>query len=178
MTFREWLPITRRNRVALAFAFLGLLCAIGWNFLPWYYWSYSYRGLEWITDGNAGCAIWPLVFSASSYQPVDFSDFRLYVMLKPLACVSLLLNALTVIAALFLWEMIHVIKRLRTLLAIAHVVGGVTVILLYFVESFSHSTQSLVAVVVAFGMFSTAISLFLFKNELALRSARNSPRVG
>lgn len=172
MSFREWLPITRRNRVALAFAFLGLLCAIGWNFLPWYYWSYSYRGVEWVTDGNANSAIWPLVFSMNSYQQMDFSNVKLYAILKPLGCMSLLLNALTVLAAFFLWEMMHQTRHLRIWLAVANAVGGVAVFLLRFGEPLGHSTQSLVAVVIALGMFSTAAALLVFRNELPLRIGR------
>lgn len=171
MSFREWLPITGRNRVALAFAFLGLLCAVGWNFMPWYVSSYSSAGLEWIPDGRtAGAVIWPEVVSPYTYHVAGFRELGLFGFLLPLSFVSIVLHALSALLAFFLWEMIHQTGHLKTWLGIANAVGGSAMVLLRFIGAFDH--VSLVTVVLTLGMFSTAIALFAYEHEMIMRRQR------
>jgi hypothetical protein len=173
MSFREWLPITKRNRVALAFAFLGLLCAVGWNFLPWYMWSYSSAGLEWIPDDRpAGAVIWPDVISPNTYRIARFRELGLLGFLFPLASVSIALHALSALLAVFLWEMIHQAGHLKTWLGIANAVGGAAILMLRFSGVFGHVSHTLVIAVIALGMFSTAIALFTYDHEMIMRRQR------
>lgn len=172
MSFRAWLPITKRNRVALAFALFGLLCAVGWNFMPWYIWSYSSAGLEWIPDGRAGAVIWPEVFSPNTYRMSGSTGFSLHASLAAVASVSLVLHTLSVLLAFFLWEVIHQTGHLRVWLGIANGVGGSALILFRFSGLFGHASHTLAMAVIALGMFSTAAALFTYQHEMIMRRQR------
>lgn len=170
-----WLPITTRNRVALGFAFLGLLCAVTWNFLPWYIWSYSSAGLEWIPNGRAGAMVWPYVFSPDTYRLSGSTGFNLNASLAVVASVSLVMHTMSALLACFLWEVIHQTGPLKGWLGIANGVGGSALILFRFNGFFGHTSHTLTMVVITLGMFSTAAAFFIFENEMIMRRQRALP---
>ena len=178
MSFRNWLPITRINRVALVFALIGLLCAVGWNFLPWYSLAYSSGVANWTPYGWAGATIWPEVFSPYSYRIARFGELGIYGFLIPISCLSIAIHALSAFLTFCVWQTIHATGALRLSLAMANALGGLAVLALQILGGTDHFPHHLVIGVMTLGMFSTATALFVFKNELALREERSRSPVG
>ena len=162
---KDWLPITKRNRVALGFAVLALVMFVTWNFL-----SYDNRDEGWIA-GMAAMKIWPEVFSPSSYVVVVgflgyYDGFRIVAMM-----VSLILSGLTVLVILPFWKILHASTYLRLCLAIMNLAGACAT-LHFAVASISWSISyqpGMIFVLIALSMLALSASLFIFKNELGLR---------
>jgi hypothetical protein len=162
---KNWLPITKRNRVALGFAFAALVLFLTWNLL-----SYNSRGEGWVA-GMAAMKIWPQVFSPSSYVVVVgflgyYDGFKIVAMM-----VSLILSGLTVLVILPFWKILHASTYVRLCLAIMNL-GGACATLLFAMESIKWSISyqpGMIFVLMALSMLALSASLFIFKNELGLR---------
>ena len=174
MSFREWLPITARNRVALGLAFAGLLIFVIWNFLPYF----EYGETE--PNGIVAMTIWHEgVLNPHHYMMVlkspDVEGF-----LSLAANMALVQCGLVSLALAPFWKHLHGSAYIRLPLAIVNLVGA-GVVLWHLKELGSDddirgavATLSLIAL----NMFALSAALFTFKNELALREERGRPQAG
>ena len=174
MSFREWLPITARNRVALGLAFAGLLIFVIWNCLPYY----EYGETE--PNGIVAMTIWHEgVLNPNHYMMVlrspDMEGF-----LSLAANMALVQCGLVSLALAPFWKHLHGSAYIRLPLAIVNLVGA-GVVLWHLKELGSDddirgavATLSLIAL----NMFALSAALFTFKNELALREERGRPQAG
>jgi len=167
MSFREWLPITKRNRVALAFAFAAMVIFVVWNCLP----NYESPGFE--PDGIVATSLWPeAVFSPDIYLIV-FKDPNMEGFLVIAAFMVLILNALVTLATVPFWKLLHASPYIRLPLAIINLLGGCVILrhlrelILADVEPAPYWVPSLL--LIALGMFALSAALFTFRNELGLR---------
>lgn len=168
MSFREWLPITTRNRVALGLAALALPLFVVWNCLP----DYDYP-FEAGPCGIIGMSLWrDQVFSPELYVMV-FKDPDMEGFLIISAFMALIQNAIVTFAAVPFWKILHASPYIRLPLAIVNLLGG-CVILRHFCINQGNTAPFLgsALLLMALGMFAVSASLFLFKNELELRSQR------
>ena len=157
---RKWLPITKRNRVALAFAFAALVIFITWNFLPDPDRSEDIVATE----------LWPELFSPYNYtvffESPDIDGFRSVV-----ASISVILNGLLILAIVPFWRILHASNYIRIPLAVLNLIGGL-MILWYVGESVIKSYapyELLVLLLISLSMLALSVALFIFKNELGLR---------
>lgn len=117
---KEWLPITKRNRVALGFAGASLLTFLAWNFLPLEYGEIL---------GSPACTfVWPVIFSSlidyKAYPNMDMEDLvamAAYFVMLGYGVLSLLMVPL--------WEILHASKFTSIPLAIIGMLGGLVFIL-------------------------------------------------
>jgi hypothetical protein len=163
---KDWLPIMKRNRVALGFAFAALVMFVTWNFLPYYG---AMRAHE--SDGLVFMMIWPEMVNPDRYLNVirspDIDGF-----IEVVARMAILLSGLLVLTIVPLWKIIHVSRLLTIPLAVANCVGGLAVLWLLFddnmhVNSPPYAFAALI--MIAFTMLVVSTALFIFKNELGLR---------
>ncbi len=174
MSFREWLPITRRNRVALGLAFLALVMFVTWNCLPYYRSSNAVE--PW---GITAMSIWPEVISPQHIvRLVKSPDSDAFLGIA--ICMSLIVNAFITLAAVPFWKLLHASSYIRLPLAIISLLGGGVLVHRYFVLRFVFKSEFYVhqppwlatLLLIALSMLALATALFVFKNELALRSER------
>ena len=165
----EWLPMTKRNRVALGFAALALVIFLIWNFLP-----YDSGGENWISQ-TAAMHIWPEVFSPGSYIMIMawlgyFEGGQMIVMM-----ISMIHSGMLVLAILPFWRMLHASTCLRLCLAVMNLAGSY--VTFYFtIWGFEHGgyVQKTVFFLIASSMLALSLALFIFKNELQLRHERDA----
>jgi hypothetical protein len=175
MSFLEWLPITRRNRVALLLAFAALVMFVVWNCLP----NCEFAG-DTEPDGIVATSLWPEeilspVLYVQTFKAPDMDGF-----LAVAACMSLILNALVTLALIPFWKMLHASSFVRLPLAFVNLLGG-AVIVWHLVANASEEPQPYwyaILLLMAAGMFALSAALFVFKNELALREERARPQAG
>ncbi len=157
---RDWLPITKRNRVALGFAVAALVIFVTWNFLPDPHRSEDIVATE----------IWPELFSPDKYMNVfespDIDGFRFVA-----SAISVILNGLLILAIVPFWGILHASNYIRIPLAVLNLVGGL-MLLWYVGESVIKSDdpyEMLVLLLISLSMLALSVALFIFKNELGLR---------
>jgi hypothetical protein len=178
-TIRNWLPMTKRNHVALGFAFAALAIFVTWNLFPYYHVSEKSYANSYMDspiyerDGFIFIKIWPGIVHPDNY---------LYVIKSPsirgffgiAACVSLLLNAFVVMTLVPFWKVIHASKYLTIPLGVFNILGG-SVVFRFLYEDFlkyrSPNAPYEIAThtMIALSMWALAAALFIFKNELELR---------
>jgi hypothetical protein len=167
MSFREWLPITNRNRVALALAALSLALFLGWNCMP-YYESEGVSSKEIVAT-----LVWPEVFSPGNYTAVihtpDIDGF-----LEVIAYLAVLLSGLVILMGVPLWVFLHASNYIRLPLALMNLLGGSVIVWHLFDSVLVDPEPFWVATIILMivSMFAISAALFTFKNELALREAR------
>lgn len=168
MNFTDWLPITARNRVALALAGLALVVFVTWNLLP------MYESAHEPPVGIIMQTVWPSVTSPSNYLNVlrspDIDGF-----INIAASVALLQSGLVTLLAIPCWKLLHGSAYVRLPLAVANLLGG-SVVVWGVIESASDDPPPFVLLalgLIALGMFTISAALFTFKNELALREQSN-----
>jgi hypothetical protein len=166
MTFREWLPITGRNRVALCLAGLSLVMFLGWNF-----WQVSFDGEP---SGNGASNTWPEVISYRTYMYLRVGlDFEWLT----IRCIfiSLPLNAMVSVLLIPLWKVLHASPMIRVPLAMLCLAGGIaTVCYLFLPPGFpAGSGWDWILSFMALSLLLNSAALLTFKNELALRDERS-----
>lgn len=174
MSLKEWLPITMRNRVALGFAFAGLVIFVVWNCLPHYDWSASPA-----PNGIVATTFWPDICSPDLYVMV-FKQPHLHGLLAVAACLSIIQSALVTLAAIPFWKVLHASPWLRVPLATVNLLGGALIVwhLINMASSdFAPPYWTTMMTLMATGMFAVSAAFFLYKNELALREERERPQV-
>jgi ABC-type glycerol-3-phosphate transport system permease component len=163
-TLKDWLPITKRNRVALGFAFAALLMFVSWNFLPI---NYLYNSSSYMA---AAVHFWPLALLPDTYFAV-FRSPRIDGFLAMAAYLSLILSGLIVLTILPLWKMFHASVFVRIPLAVINLAGGS--VIYYFICRYGgvsdSSMWSVILMLMGLSMFALSASLFIFKNELGLQ---------
>ncbi len=179
---KDWLPITKRNRVALGFAVAALLMFVSWNFFPYYQVSEKSYAKSYMDspiyerDGFISMQIWPNMVHPDSYLYAIKSP-SIERFLGVAACVSLLLNAFVVLALVPFWKIIHVSKYLTIPLGSANFLGGSVVMWFLYDDCLKYPSSNApyeVATLsmIALSMWALAAALFIFKNELELRHER------
>jgi hypothetical protein len=169
MSFRDWLPITTRNRVALGLAAAALPLFVLWNCLPHYKYEY---GVATAPDGIVAMTLWPeIVFSPDSYLMV-FKEPNMEGFLVVASFMAMIESALVTLAAMPFWKRLHASPYIRLPLAIVNLLGGAATLWL-IIDASRHWVAPLI--LMALNMFALSAALFLFKNELALREERNRP---
>jgi hypothetical protein len=171
MSFKEWLPITVRNRVALGLAALALVIFVCWNSLPYY----EYGETE--PDGIVATSVWMDEILSPDFYVDTFKDPDVDGLLGVAACMALILNALVTLALIPLWKMLHSSAYIRVPLAVVNLLGG-AVVLWFLYDNGSmepHPYWFMTLLLIALDMFVISAALFIFKNELALREERNRP---
>lgn len=174
MSFKEWLPITTRNREALVLAFAGLVMFVIWNCLPYY------ESADTPSGKIAAVAAWPEFFDPGNYLDVIRSP-DMDGLLSSAASMGVIFGGLIVLMAVPLWQILHASPFIRLPIALMNLLGGAVVTWYIFLEvsdpnpaPYWITTLTLMAT----GMFSVSAAFFLFKNELALREERDRPKVG
>jgi hypothetical protein len=157
---KDWLPITKRNRVALGFAFAALVMFVTWNFLPDPHGSEDIVAME----------LWPELVSLdnyiNAYKSPDIDEFR-----STVASMSVILNGLLILAIVPFWRILHASNYIRVPLAVLNLIGGLMV-LWYVVESLIESDdldELFVLLLIALSMLALSVALFIFNNELGIR---------
>ncbi len=173
MRIKEWLPITRRNRVALGLAALSLGIFVVWNFLP----NYEYGATE--PDGIVASHIWLFVFSPDHYIRV-FKSPDIDGFLGIAANMALVQCGLVTLATLPFWKLLHASAFVRLPLAFVNLIGGAIVVWFVIQYAPNDAVPYVFAILslIALSMFTLSAAFFLFKNELALREARGRPQAG
>jgi hypothetical protein len=168
---KNWLPITKRNRVALGFAFAALVMFVVWNCFPSYITHYASSHTTYTFEGLVFMMIWPEMVDLGNYLSVirspDINGF-----IRVAASMALLLNGLLVLMIVPLWKMIHASKFLTIPLAVANFVGGLVVLWILFKENLDTSPapyEVATLLMIALTMLVLSLALFIFKNELGLR---------
>lgn len=173
MTFKEWLPITARNRFALGLAVLSLVMFVTWNCLP----NYFYGGNE--PAGMMASFVWPQVLSPYHYMRVLKSpDTNGFVEIA--AYVTLVQSGLVTLAAIPFWKLLHASAFVRLPLAFVNLTGGAIVVWFVIQYDPDDAVPYVFAILslIALNMFALSAALFTFKNELALREERGRPQAG
>jgi|AntRauTorckE6833_2_1112554.scaffolds.fasta_scaffold63653_1 hypothetical protein len=168
MSFREWLPIRRRNKLALGLAAFSFVTFVGWNCLP-YYEAEGEPSL-----GIAASVAWPEFFSPDNYLN-EFQSPSIDGLLAITASFGLILGGLVVLLAVPLWQILHASKFITIPLAVLNLLGGV-VITWHLYDSAQHDPAPywiITIVLMALSLYSISAALFVFKNELAQRVARS-----
>lgn len=171
MTFKEWLPITPRNRVALVFAVFSLVVFVIWNFIPVTD-SWGYFG-----ERMFGKGFWPVVFSFKTYLDVikstELEDF-----LEFTAIFSSVSSSLVTLLIIPFWRVFHAAPFLKAPLAILTLMGSLLLLFSVLLTGARFSDSFATALILmAVNMMLTSAALFIFENELAWKSRRLDPRV-
>jgi hypothetical protein len=166
MTFREWLPITGRNRVALCLAALSLVTFIVWNCFPHYEYDDSPVRRIVATSG-----LWSDIFSPGLYMDIirspDIDGFA-----SIASFLALMLNGMAVIVVIPFWRILHASSYLRIPIAMVNLAGGSGIVWI-LASGYASSSWHVALNVMALGMFLMAAAFFTFRNELALRDERS-----
>ncbi len=156
---KNWLPITKRNRVALGFAVLALVMFVTWNLLPYYQpGPESFKGVYmtriWVIFVDLD--FYPMIFTS----PVFFAAYMV-----------LLLNGLVALAIVPFWKILHFSNYLRIPLAVVNFAGGSIFLSIIFEEGvdLNGPYRFTAFLLVTLTMFALSAALFIFKNELGLR---------
>lgn len=165
--FKEWLPITARNRVALGLAALALVMFVVWNCLPYY----ESEGEP--SVGVAATVAWPEFFSPDNYMDVIRSP-DIEGILSAAACMGVILGGLVVLLIVPLWQILHAALYVRLPLALMNLLGGATVSWHLFENAYHSSTPYwfVTLLLMSLSLFFISAAFFTFKNELVLREAR------
>jgi hypothetical protein len=166
-SLKDWLPITKRNRVALGVAVLALVMFVSWNFTP----TYSYG--ESTPDGIVAMDLWPAVCSLDIITDVikspDIDGF-----LELAATLALFQNGLVLLIILPFWKMLHASVYIRLPLVLINLAGGAAVFWFVFdngleLDDLQELFELIALCLIAMSMISLGISMMIFKNELELR---------
>jgi len=161
---KEWLPIQRRNQVALGLTTLSLVTFVWWNLLPGYedMWGRDHKFMMMM--------IWP-----------ELVDYRMYLEMfrnpSGETCVALVLiftlfqNAFAVFLVIPFWRFVHSVDHLRITLGVVNLLGGMAAFHLFIQSSFvdAQSTKSGLLGLFSLSMLAMAAAMMVFKNELAER---------
>ncbi len=165
MTLKEWLPITKRNQVALLLAGLAFVIFITWNCFPHYAWEGD------APEGLVMMVVWPETFSPDNYLSA-FRSPDVDMFLEIAAYMALIQSGVVTLFAVPFWKILHGSAFVRLPLAIVNLLGGAVVVWHLLEYGIDDQTPFAVATLagIALGMFVISAALFTFKNEVALRA--------
>ncbi len=163
---KDWLPITKRNRVALGFALAALVIFVVWNLMP----IYDFNATS--SERRVFQVIWMHSFDFEYFRSV-IASLNMDVLRVIFIRLAFMLNGLLVFTILPFWKIVHASGYLTVPLAVASAAGG-----LYFfswgfyIVSYSPASvphHGLTLFLVSKSMLLSSAALLIFKNELALR---------
>jgi hypothetical protein len=164
---RDWLPITKRNRVALGFAVAALVMFVTWNFLPYYDYNYGSSHITYIRDGWMFMHLWSKYFDPDFYfgmiHSTEFSGF-----VKLGLVISHLINSLLVFITIPFWKIIHASKYLSIPLALSNFVFGCVLLIVLTKNQYDPPYMAMRLFLSSSAMLALSAALFIFKNELGL----------
>jgi len=169
---KDWLPITKRNRVALGYAFLSLVLFVVWNALP----CYDY--VEETSNGPIVTVIWAELTDPDYYLHV-FRSPSVDGFLSIAASMAVLMNGLLVLAIVPFWKILHASNYVRIPVAAVNLAGGLVVFWFLIKENHSNPPPFMYAIffLMASSMFALASAMLIFRNELGLRHDREVKRM-
>jgi hypothetical protein len=161
MTFQEWLPTTKGNRVALSLALLSLVIFVVWNLLPYYMMGDSAR------EGIMASQVWSQVFS-HSYYTYAMSTKDPDAVLGVIANLTVTLTGLMSILTIPLWRFLQASPFLRLPPAMITLAGGAVIV--WFITQATdkrdvHPTVLLALCLIGYNMFAVSASLFVMRRE-------------
>jgi hypothetical protein len=173
MTLKEWLPITKRNRVALVLAAFSLIVFVTWNCIP----VPDY--IDGPVDRIFAVEFWPGILSFYFYVYL-FKSPDPWNLMAVAARFAIYITTVMSLLTVPFWRLFHASPVLRMLIAIACLLGGLVVIFGMLSGKFGYGSLSknVALALISVNMFSVSAALFTFKNELALRSERAISRAG
>lgn len=171
---KDWLPMTKRNRVALGFAFAALVMFVTWNLLPFYDYDYDSPDISYIRDGVMFMQIWSKYYDPDYYTDMIRSG-EISGLMKLSMVISYLINSLLVIFLIPFWKFVHLTKYVTIPLGISGFAGGCI-----WVFAYIHLTKiqnnapymEMRFLLTSLSLLALSASLFIFKNELGLRHER------
>ncbi len=168
MSFKEWLPITKRNRIALFLALASLVMFVTWNCLPYY------EEADEPPEGTIAAMAWPQILSPENYLNV-FSSPDVDGFLMITAYTGIILGGLLVLLTVPLWQILHASNFVRLPLAVLNLIGGAVMLWhLHDAEQYDPAPYWIPAILLmSLSMLSLSAAFFIFKNELALRETRS-----
>ena len=160
MTFRQWLPQTRRNRLALGFAVLALVLFVSWNLQPFR----AYKNHP--AEGNVAQNLWPEILDPSFYYDA-LRNPDLDNALGIAASLAVILSALLSLTLIPLWRFFQTSRLLNLPPAFLCLIGSGCVA--WFLGKLSPETDSresfLCLALMALNLFCISLSLFALKPE-------------
>ncbi len=158
MTFQQWRPQSRRNKIALGIAFYSLLLMIGWNLAPMYNGPFSEETYQGIVAVN----VWPEVYhgiveSFENFDPESIPELIASFSLVFLVCLQFTIAPL--------WQFFSQSKLLRFIPAVICLIGfGICG---YFCLPDDYTTWQEIypLCLITLNFFVTSVALLLFKNE-------------
>lgn len=171
MSFREWLPITTRNRVALSMAALSLVMFVAWNCLPFY------LSPDEPPVGLATTIIWPEVFSPDSYIRAFRTRDIVYFFEYTASSLAIIQCAFLSVLAVPFWKTLHASPYIWMPLAFVNLIGGGIHLWIALFDGLEDPRPCSITLplLIALNMLILYAALFTFRNELALREERNRP---
>jgi hypothetical protein len=173
MSFKEWLPITTRNQVALAFAAFSLALFVIWNCVPLSHYRVDSPVRVFAME------LWPSIISFRNYVHV-FKSPDLRGLMSVAACFGIFTASVMSLLTAPFWKLFHATPFLRIPIAVACLFGGLVVLIGILSGRFAYGSprEDMALSLVCVNMFSLSAALFTFRNELALRSERAISRAG
>jgi hypothetical protein len=174
MSFREWLPVTERNRVALLLAFAAFLVFVTWNCLPYYEYGESEP------NGIVAMTIWHEGVLDPDHYMMVLKDPDVEGFLGIAANMALIQCGLVSLAVVPFWKHLHGSAYIRLPLAVVNLLGGGVVLWFLAQAGSDDDMRGILATLslIALNMFALSAAMLVFKNELALREERGRPQAG
>ena len=167
MTFHEWRPQTRRNKIALCIALFSLLMMIGLNFLPDEPMQFSNEPLP---TKSFAFTLWPMIFEIIEKSLRNFKGVS-ELFIPSITIVFLVCLQLLMIPA---WRIFSQLIVLRNISVLICVIGSATLANLIhdnpYITWDSHFQYYLILV----NFLLTIISLIILKKELIQIDSMNN----
>ena len=169
MRFKEWLPITPRNRLALVFAGFSLVVFVIWNCVP--------VSDPWgvLPNKMFGINFWVIVFSIDPYL-YTFKNPSIESFMGVAAVISIVVSSVTTILIIPFWRFCHAATGISLTVAISTLLGGILLLIL-LIDGGGSGSSAVAAALIAVNMLLTSAALFIFDNELDWKPRKIDPRV-
>lgn len=184
---RNWLPITKRNRLALLIVSAALLLFVVCNFLP-YYVCDEYPRFYIISNNQEDITayrkpiykclfykeLWSDVFDQDSYVKLLRSP-DIDALLSLVTNVAFLCNTVIMFMLIPFWKIFHSTSYLRMPIAIANFIFAFRSlqISIYFHMGYAPVSSATIFMLIAIVLASVGSALIIFENELAVRHERD-----
>jgi hypothetical protein len=158
MTFQEWRPQTRRNKIALGFALFSFLLMIGWNLAPMYNGPFGLQTYQGIVAVN----VWPGIYDDTMQSLTDYDIDNMPGLIAGFCLVLLIFLQLTITP---LWRIFSQSKLLRYIPAVICLIGfGICA---YYCLPNNYDTWHEIypLYLITINLLTTSIALILLKYE-------------
>lgn len=158
MTFHEWRPQTRRNKIALGMAIYSLLLMIGWNLAPMYNGPFS----EETYQGIVAVTVWPSIYDDIGRSFTDYDIDNTPGLIADFCLVLLVFLQLTIAP---LWHIFSQSKLLRYIPAVICLIGFGICAYFSLPKDYNTWQEMYPLYLITINLFTTCITLLLLKNE-------------